>query len=249
MTTRWTAMILTALVGGCGWFHTGPDDDVALRPPGPPTTVPASDAVDYTSLSGASREIFIDLPTRLLQMLTDNTAADAVRRMEDSTSADRRRDGIANLADRDYGRGEPYTDRYRQIAQFDASPMVRSTAIRALNRSRDGAQNLFIAGLKDQDRGVRLESAKALSNIPSDDAAGALIPVLNNATEDIDVRIAAADALRHYDTPAVTAALIARLSDRDFGLAWQSRQSLRYLTGADLRFNATAWQSAVAAER
>lgn len=233
-----------AFSGGCSMFGDTTGDAVAVAPQGPPTTVPSSETADYSSVSGAARELFIDTPKRVIDLFTENTATDAVRRMEDSSAPDRRRDGIVELTERDYGRGEPYTQRYLQIAQFDREPMVRATATRALNRSRYGAPSLFIAGLKDADRSVRLESAKALSNLPADEAAGPLTTVLDSGSEDLDVRIAAADALRHYKTPDVSKSLIAHLGERDFGLAWQCRQSLRYMTGQDHRFSAADWKSA-----
>ncbi|HEY0009702.1 MAG TPA: HEAT repeat domain-containing protein [Tepidisphaeraceae bacterium] len=250
MIERYAALLTaTALAGGCSMFSSVPDDAVALAPPGGPTTMPSNEGADLTSAGGIARETFIDFPARIIEMVTGRTATDAVRRMEDSSSPDRRRDGIVELAERPYGRGEPYTSRYLQIAQFDADPMVRASAIRALNRSRSGgATDVFVAGLKDADGSVRLESAKALANIPDEKAVDPLLTVLGNATEEIDVRIAAADALRHYRRESVSKALIGLLAERDFGLAWQARQSLRYMTGDDHRFDSTAWASSVSGQ-
>jgi hypothetical protein len=56
-----------------------------------------------------------------------------------------------------------------------------------------------------------------------------------------DVRIACADALRHYRTLDVARSLVTYLNERDFGVAWQSRQSLRQLTGRDLAYDQSAW--------
>ena len=64
---------------------------------------------------------------------------------------------------------------------------------------------------------------------------------MNNPNENRDVRIAAADALRHYRSLDVARALIAQLSSREFGLAWQSRRSLKNLTGKDLHYDESAW--------
>src|SRR3954469_25365453 len=60
-----------------------------------------------------------------------------VRIMEDTTSPDARRVGINRLVETDFGKKPPYTDRYRQIAVSDPEAIVRATAIRALNQSRD----------------------------------------------------------------------------------------------------------------
>jgi hypothetical protein len=55
------------------------------------------------------------------------------------------------------------------------------------------------------------------------------------------VRIAAAEALRHYRTVGVVRVLAGTLGGKDFGVAWQSRWSLRILTGRDFRYNEREW--------
>ena len=167
----------------------------------------------------------------------------AARMMENDKSPDSRRRGIDKLARWDFAQDGPYVRRYRQIAQDDPDPLVRATALRALNRARDaGARPLFIAALRDPAPEVRLEAAKALSNLPDPDAAGPLIRIVSDVErEDRDVRIAAADALRYYKSVEVARALIPRLNERDFGVAWQARRSLRRITGRDLRYDEAAW--------
>ena len=56
-----------------------------------------------------------------------------------------------------------------------------------------------------------------------------------------DVRIAAADALRLHKTLDVARALMSVLNDREFGAAWQARQSLILMTGRDFRYDESAW--------
>lgn len=166
----------------------------------------------------------------------------AARLMEDTASADARRRGINDLVRWDFAQGGPYVKRYRQIAAGDPEPLVRATAIRALNRARDPeARPIFIDALRDASPEVRLEAAKALNNLPDPNAAEPLTRVVANPEEDRDVRIAAADALRHYKSIEVARALIPRLAEHDFGLAWQSRRSLRTMTGRDLRYDEAAW--------
>ena len=166
----------------------------------------------------------------------------AARLMEESASADARRRGINALVRWDFALDGPYIKRYRQIATGDPDPLVRATAIRALNRARDAeARPIFVAALRDASADVRLEAAKALDNLPDANAADALVRVVANAEEDRDVRIAAASALRHYPTLEVARALIPRLNEPDFAIAWQSRRSLRRITGKDLRYDEAAW--------
>ena len=162
--------------------------------------------------------------------------------MESGTSADARRRGINDLVRWDFALGGPYVKRYRQIAARDADPLVRATAIRALSRARDPeARALFMEALRDPATEVKLEAAKALNNLPDSNATGPLIRLLANADEDKDVRIAAAEALRHYKSLEVAQALIPRVSDHEFAIAWQARRSLRRITGRDLKYDEAGW--------
>lgn len=176
------------------------------------------------------------------EMFVGDTALEIVRGMENERYPDRRRRSINKLVERDYGRRDPYTKRYAQIARTDEDFLVRATAIRALNRARyQPGTPVLIQALTDAHQMVRLEAAKALANVPDPTAAAPLVAVVNNAQEDRDVRIAAADALKHYRTLDVARSLAGQLEGSDFGVAWQSRQSLAKLTGRDLRYNETAW--------
>jgi HEAT repeat protein len=88
---------------------------------------------------------------------------------------------------------------------------------------------------------IRLESAKALANVPDVNAAEPLVNMLNNAAENRDTRVAATDALKHYRTLSVARALCAALTDKNFVIAWQARKSLKYLTDRDYAYDAGAW--------
>lgn len=179
---------------------------------------------------------------RLWDVATNNTAATQARKMEDPYFPDERREGIAKLSNRTYGRDEPYTSRYEQIAQTDDDYLVRAAAIRALNRARDeSATPIFIKALTAKEPLLRLEAAKALANVPDTTAAPTLLRIAGDPSENKDVRIAATDALRHYRRNEVARALVGLLNDRDFGVAWQARQSLRVLTGRDLQYDEAAW--------
>jgi hypothetical protein len=183
-----------------------------------------------------------DFGQRMLNFFTGNTPINAAKKMEDQYFPDERRVGIAKLADQSFGRQEPYTKRYQQIAQFDSDWLVRATAIRALNRSRDAsATPIFIRALNDDNEVVRIEAAKALANVPDPNATPVLVRLVGNANESKDVRIWAAAALRHYRTLEVARTLTNQLGGREFGVAWQSRKSLISLTGRDFNYDETAW--------
>lgn len=191
---------------------------------------------------GSALWAVISLPVDGFKYMDGDRPGRAARMMEDASSADNRRDGINRLLEWGFARHDPYTKRYAQIAQYDTDPTVEAVAIRALNRARDRrATKVFIKALDSTDELVRLEAAKALANVPDVAAADPLIKVLNRPGESRDVRIAAADALKHYRTMSVGRALCGVLGDRDFGVSWQARQSLVYLFNRDYRYDAASW--------
>lgn len=198
----------------------------------------------------------IDAIGSYFQLLGDrmnhSTPIEQARRMEDGKSADNRRKGINSLVERPFGQRPPYTTRYGEIAIGvpaansgpDPDYVVRATAIRALNRARDATSTpVFIKALSDRSDIVRLEAAKALNNVPDPAATALLLQRLADVNETMDVRIAAAEALRHYKTLEVARALVATLADRDFGIAWQARRSLQRLTDTDMGYDQGKWLS------
>jgi HEAT repeat protein len=100
---------------------------------------------------------------------------------------------------------------------------------------------VFVKALEDSSPLVRQEAAPALANIPDPNAAAPLARLVANPQEPRDVRIAAADGLKHYRTLDAGRALVGTLTSRDFGVAWQSRRSLIRLTGRDLKYDEAQW--------
>jgi hypothetical protein len=184
------------------------------------------------------------------EFVSGKTPLKAAKKMENPDSPDARWQGMMWLVSHDYGRKPPYTTRYQQIAQNDPDWFVRAMAVRALNRSRDkSATFVFIKALDDTATQVRLEAAKALANVPDAKATPALLKITGNANDDRDVRIAAADALRHYRSIEVARVLVNQLQERNYGVAWQSRHSLKKLTGKDLRYDEAAWLAFLTKDR
>jgi HEAT repeat protein len=177
-----------------------------------------------------------------INFMSGNTPVNAALKMQDRYFPDERRQGINHLSDYSFGRQGDYTKRYQQIAQTDSDWLVRATAIRALNRSRDAsATPTFIKALSDQNDIVRVEAAKALANIPDNNAIPALAKAVADPSENKDVRVWAADALKNYRTLDAARALAGQLDGREFAVAWQSHNSLILLTGRDLRYDPNAW--------
>ncbi len=193
---------------------------------------------------GKAKAVFIDLPRLAWDSMRGTTMLDAAENLK-APEPDKRRDAIAKLVARDVGKGLPYTDVYKSMGQFDADPLVRATAIRAINRARDNAARpVLTVALSDGHPSVRLEAAKALSHLPDPAAEPRLRQLLANADEPTDTRIASADALRHFKTLDTQRGLIAQLNSQNFGVAWQCRRSLFLMTGQDLGYDEAAWLNA-----
>lgn len=241
------------------WGALKQENAARLAGEGLPGRAPARASGNLIEQTGGFFEfVFWNFPKRIYdQVFGGQTPARYARLMEDDASADNRRTGVLKLvADYEFARGEPYTNRYWQVAQGDPDALVRAAGIRALNRSRDRrVVPIAIKGLDDPNLVIRLEAAKALANIP--DPAG--LAVLSRhlpaqydvrgadgrpeaVTESRDVRLACADALRNYPDKDAAARLVAVLNDKDFEVAWQARQSLRLLTGRDFRYNQERWR-------
>ena len=199
------------------------------------------EAARFAAFEKVRREL-VEGVINIYNVITGNTPFNAAKAILDPASADRRRVGLIYLAERDYGRDEPYTTYYGEMARTDPDHLVRAMAIRALNRSRDtDAIPIYLQSLEDRQPLVRLEAAKALANVPNDESVPALIRHLADPEETIDVRVAAADALRNHRTAPVAQALVRALRDRSFGVSWQARKSLRLMTGQDCRYDTAAW--------
>jgi hypothetical protein len=245
---------LLALAAGCHHAEQAPQAAQAalINEDSDPTRT------DTPKLIGAT-ESFLTAPFdfigQQIALSRGNTPARAAREMDDpSASPDTHRQGIVSLVTQwNFTHRPPYTTRYKQIAQNDPNETVRAMAIRALNISRDKtATPIFIAALEDDSEIVRLEAAKALANIPDPNAIPALLRRLEGKRDVIagtrtsneeskEVRIAAADALRHYRTLEVARSLVNELDQRDFGVAWQSNKSLISLTGQNFDYDESAW--------
>ena len=68
------------------------------------------------------------------------------------------------------------------------------------------------------------------------------------ADKDVDVRLAAADALGKIKSPEAVKALAVALDDRDPALQYAGVQSLKTITGRDLGPDVQAWKQVAAGE-
>jgi uncharacterized protein YceK len=254
---RWLAWMIAAALGGCSSIS----DSTA---PGPVDRSLYQDAIlqNQQRLAGEDVRIvplyktplkavglgldalFCEPFVHFFDYLAHDTAAYAARKMADKSSPDNQREGMLRLTDFEFARHGIYPQEYATEAQNGGDYTVRAAGLRALNRCRArGHTLLFEEAMTDGQDLIRLEAAEALGNIPDPEAIGTLVVHLGNVEPSVDVRIACAEALRNYHTHEAMQALIDELSDQDFGVAWQARQSLELLTGQDFRYDAKAWMN------
>lgn len=153
---------------------------------------------------------------------------------------DLRRDSILRLAGAAFGGDEAYLKLYRHALE-DADPTVRAVAAHALAIHGTVADAELLAGkLSDDAPQVRWEAARGLQMIHNPAAARGLVRTAQE-DEDVDVRMAATDALGQYAQASVVDALIRVLDDSDFAVARTARTSLETLTGQELGASAGDW--------
>ena len=149
---------------------------------------------------------------------------------------------MLRLTDFAFARRGIYLKGYAYLARDTEDFTVRAAGLRALNRCRaQGYTPLFLQAINDDQPLVRLEAADALGNIPDPQAIPLLELHLGDIEPSLDVRVACAEALRNFHTVEVMRTLVGELEDQNFGVAWQSRQSLELLTGQDFRYDEKAW--------
>lgn len=159
---------------------------------------------------------------------------------------DDRREALLGLAQYEFGQREPYLDAYQLFAENAEEPLTQAAAIRAINLSRDAdSADLLVEALGEESPLVRLEAAKALGNLPTADAAAELLKRAMDPEEDLDVRIAAIEALGHYGDPTTKRSLAGLLEAGEFSVVWQARHTLVRITGEDHGFDIDAWRRAI----
>jgi HEAT repeat protein len=103
------------------------------------------------------------------------------------------------------------------------------------------ASAVILAGLNDDDRDVRVTCCRLLAKRNDPAAVGPLSQIV--ATDaDLDVRLAAVDALGEMKTPAAIQGLAAALKDRDPALQFAGVQSMKKASGEDLGNDVEAWR-------
>lgn len=168
-----------------------------------------------------------------------------VAQMFESDDPDLRRSAVERLSREKKCRREPYLKGYA-VAAADPDPTVRSAAVRALGLGGDAKYlDNLIAALNDRDATVRWDAAVALDSVTGDKAVRPLAQAaLNDGS--VDVRSAAAWALRHYKRGDVVETLLQCLADADFSVRFKASESLTELTGRQGGTDPAGWREALA---
>lgn len=162
--------------------------------------------------------------------------------------ADARRRAVTLLANADWGGQPPYLRTYRLLID-DPDPTVRAAALTALGLHGDVTDVPRIAPFLryrsggepvESARVVRWEAAKALQKIHDPQAINPLVDALSE-DPDVNVRIAAANALGQYASRAAFDALATALRDDDYAVVKEAHQALTTLTGVDRGERARDW--------
>jgi len=179
----------------------------------------------------------------LFQILAPQTSpAEAAEMATDPYSAEKRYKGITLLSSADFGGQPVYIELYiDNLDDSDAS--VRGASVRAIGRHGDPEHApMLIEALSDEDDFVRLEAARGLQRIHSEDAIDPLLTLIDEAEEaNTDIRTAAADALGQYRYKRVVLGLMGALRDSRLAVNSRVQHSLMILTGQNFGLDRLAW--------
>jgi len=123
--------------------------------------------------------------------------------------------------------------------------LMRLHAVKLLGRlnSPTSIETLAKAS-KDNDKDIRLAAITAWKMVSPDSAVPQLQEIIGSDT-DIDVRLAATEALGNFPGRSSVEALALSLNDRDPALQVRAAESLQRVTGEPLGRNIVAWQEYV----
>jgi hypothetical protein len=147
------------------------------------------------------------------------------------------------------------TDQLARQMQIEPDPLVRHAVVEAIAEFHTPmAQQVLEAGLADQDEAVRVACCKALGRRAEEGVANvgqtsvASLANVLRSDDDIDVRLAAAEALGHMKSPEAIQALLVALEDRDPAMQYAGVQSMKSITGEDYGPDVQAWRQVARGE-
>jgi HEAT repeats len=168
------------------------------------------------------------------------------------TTPKMRVDAVAEFGMRSTGVDSPeqreITDQLARQIQIEPDPLVRQSVVRAISEFRTPmAQQVLEAGLADQDEMVRVACCEELGSRGENNSVASLANALRT-DKDLDVRLAATEALGNIKTPEAIQALTAALDDRDPALQYVGVQSMKSITGKDYGPDVQSWRQVAAGQ-
>jgi HEAT repeat protein len=140
------------------------------------------------------------------------------------------------------------TDELARQIQIETDPLVRLAIVRTISEFRTPiAPQVLEAGLADDHQAVRVACCRLLGEHGAATSVGPLAQSLRS-DKDIDVRMAAAEALGHLKTPESMKALAIALDDRDPAMQYVAVQSMKSISGKDYGGDMQAWRQVAAGE-
>jgi hypothetical protein len=134
------------------------------------------------------------------------------------------------------------TDELARQIQIEPDPLVRTAVVNAIAEFRTPiAQQVLEAGLNDSGASVRIACCRVLGKRGEASSVKSLSQTLKQ-DKDLDVRLAAAEALGKINSPESITALVTALEDRDPALQYVGVQSMKSLTGKDYGGDVDAWR-------
>lgn len=138
------------------------------------------------------------------------------------------------------------TDQLARQVQVEPDPLVRQAVIQAIAEYRTPmAQQVLEAGLNDDAAAVRIACCRALGKRAEAVSVNSLASVVRS-DKDIDVRLAATEALGKIRSPETVKAIAPALDDRDPALQYVGVQSLKAVLGKDYGPDVQVWRQIAA---
>lgn len=129
--------------------------------------------------------------------------------------------------------------------QTEPDPLVRQAIQESISEYPTAlARQVLIAGLQDEDIDVRITCCQRLGGRSDDTVVGSLRAVLERE-EELDVKLAAIDALGRIQTSESLAAIGVALNDRDPAMQYAAIEALKSVSDQDLGNDVVAWREFV----
>ncbi|NLF94990.1 MAG: HEAT repeat domain-containing protein [Oligosphaeraceae bacterium] len=181
----------------------------------------------------------------VLKLLPDSPQVRRQKLLErlGSADADQRRQGVLMLGEGQAPTWEATAKILRIMARGDVDAQVRAAAVQVLvkNYAIENIMDTLKETANDKSLLVRRETLEGVCRRQQDDAMEILL-VMREKDEERSIRARAAEVLAKYRNRKVIRSLINGLEDPEFAVSFQSRESLKKLTGRDFDYDSKEWQ-------